>query len=152
MRIAIGSDHAGIELRGVVVAHLRESGHEVDDLGPHSHDSVDYPDYAKKVAGRVVTDDADRGVLVCGTGQGMAMAANKVAGIRAATLWDETSAQLSRQHNDANVFSVGERLVEGELAERMLETWLATEFEGGRHQGRVDKIDALSAVGRASSP
>jgi ribose 5-phosphate isomerase B len=143
MKIYAGSDHAGWDLKQRLIEVARRLGHEVDDLGPEVKDRVDYPDFGAKVGRAVVGDPGSVGLLCCGSGIGIAMAAGKIPGVRAATLWDETSARLSRQHNDANVFSVGERLVEGDVAEKMLEVWLGTEFEGGRHADRVAKIDAL---------
>jgi ribose 5-phosphate isomerase B len=143
MKIYAGSDHAGFTLKQTLVETAEELGHEVEDLGPPTADRVDYPDFGAKVGRAVAADPGSRGLLVCGSGIGIMMAANKVPGIRAATLWDEESAKLSRLHNDANVFSVGERLVPAERAKAMLTVWLSTEFEGGRHQGRVAKIHAI---------
>ena len=145
MKIYAGSDHAGFDLKQRLIAVAKGLGHEVEDLGPESKDRVDYPDFGAKVGRAVAADAGARGLLCCGSGIGIMMAANKIAGVRAATLWDETSAKLSRQHNDANVFSVGERLVDGDLAEAMLKVWLETEFEGGRHADRVEKISALES-------
>lgn len=145
MKIYAGSDHAGFDLKQRLVGVAKGLGHDVEDLGPDSKDRVDYPDFGAKVGRAVATDAGSRGLLCCGSGIGIMMAANKIAGIRAATLWDETSAKLSRQHNDANVFSVGERLVDGDVAEAMLKVWLETEFEGGRHADRVGKISALES-------
>jgi len=143
VRIAVGSDHAGYELKQVLADHVRAAGHEVVDCGTHSTDRVDYPDFGAAVARTVVGGDADGGICVCGSGIGIAMAANKVAGARAATVHDATSARLSREHNDANVICVGERLIGPEVAKDCVDAWLAASFEGGRHQGRVDKLDAL---------
>lgn len=143
MKIYAGSDHAGFELKQRLIEAARGWGHEVEDLGPATADRVDYPDYGAAVGRAVANDPSSRGLLVCGSGIGIMMAANKVSGIRAATLWNEESAKLSRLHNDANVFSVGERLVPGDLAEAMLKLWLETEFEGGRHTGRVAKIHTI---------
>ena len=143
MRIYAGSDHAGIELKQALVAEARRLGHEVTDLGPTSAERVDYPDFGAAVGRAVASDPGSRGVLACGSGIGIGIAANKVPGIRAATVWDEESARLSRQHNDANVFSVGARLVPAERALAMLRAWLSAEFEGGRHAARVEKIAAL---------
>jgi ribose 5-phosphate isomerase B len=143
VRIAIGSDHAGFELKESLAAHLREGGHEVVDCGTHSNERVDYPDFGAAV-GRAVRDgDAEGGLCVCGSGIGIAMAANKIAGIRAATVWDVTSAHLAREHNDANVICIGERLVGPAVAQEALDAWLGASFEGGRHAGRVAKIDAI---------
>ncbi len=143
MKLYAGSDHAGLTLKQRLIEVARRLGHEVEDLGPQTAERVDYPDFAEKVARRVAAEPDARGLLVCGSGIGIGIAANKVPGIRAAIVWDEDSARLSREHNDANVFAVGERLVPAERAERMLEVWLATPFEGGRHAQRVDKIRRL---------
>lgn len=143
MRIAVGSDHAGFHLKERLAAHLREAGHEVVDCGTHSDDRVDYPDFGAAV-GRAVRDGAvDGGLCVCGSGIGIAMAANKIDGIRAATVHDVTSARLTKQHNNANVICIGERLTGPEVAVDCVDAWLAAEFEGGRHVGRVAKLDAL---------
>ncbi|MCB0996834.1 MAG: ribose 5-phosphate isomerase B [Acidimicrobiales bacterium] len=142
-RIAAGSDHAGYRLKTELVAHLRDAGHEVTDLGTHSEDRVDYPDFGAAVGQAVAAGDADLGLCVCGSGIGIAIAANKVPGVRAATVHDVTSAHLAREHNDANVICVGERLTGPEVAKEALDAFLAASFEGGRHAGRVAKIDAL---------
>ena len=143
MRIAVGSDHAGFELKESLADHLREGGHEIVDCGTYSGDRVDYPDFGAAV-GRAVRDgNAEGGLCVCGSGIGIGMAANKIAGIRAATVWDATSAHLAREHNDANVICIGERLVGPAVAEEALDAWLGAAFEGGRHEGRVAKIDAI---------
>jgi ribose 5-phosphate isomerase B len=146
MRIAVGADHAGFHLKETVAAHLRERGHEVVDLGTHSTDSVDYPDFAAAVARDVVSGAADRGVVVCGTGQGSAMAANKVKGARAAIVSDTFSATMAMAHNDARVLCLGERVVGVGLALACVDAWLATTFEGGRHARRVDKITRIEDV------
>ena len=143
VRVAIGSDHAGFLLKARLTAELEELGHEVLDLGTHDEERVDYPDYGAAVGRAVVDGSARFGVCVCGSGIGIAIAANKVAGVRAATVWDATSARLSRQHNDANVMCVGQRLVGEEPAGDALRAFLDAEFEGGRHEGRVAKISAL---------
>ena len=145
MKIYAGSDHAGFNLKQRLIEAARGWGHEVEDLGPATPDRVDYPDFGAKVGRAVAADSGSRGLLVCGSGIGIAMAADKVPGVRASVLWSEESAKLSRQHNDANVFSVGERLIEGDLAEAMLKVWLETEFEGGRHERRVEKIKAIES-------
>ncbi|RME24887.1 MAG: ribose 5-phosphate isomerase B [Deltaproteobacteria bacterium] len=147
MRIAAGSDHAGLDLKLLLVEHLRKLGHEVEDLGTHSAESCDYPDYAAAVARAVQAGDADQGLLVCGTGVGMAIAANKLPGVRAAVVSDTFSAHATRQHNDANVLCLGQRVVGPGLALDILDAWLAARFEGGRHQRRVDKIEALARHG-----
>ncbi len=141
--IALGSDHAGFALKEKVREYLIKKGLAVEDLGPATADSVDYPDYAEKVARTVAAREASFGVLVCGTGLGVAMTANKVSGVRAATCNDTLSAYFARAHNDANVLAMGARLSDEATAQRVLDTWLSTAFEGGRHQRRVDKIDAI---------
>ena len=143
VRISIGADHAGYELKEALKRDLVAHGVAVDDVGTHSSESVDYPDFAADVAARVVSGSADRGILVCGTGIGMAMAANKVEGVRAAPAGDPTSARLAREHNDANVLALGARLTPPDLAKELVRIFLDTPFEGGRHQRRVDKISAL---------
>lgn len=143
MRIAVGSDHAGFELKERIAERLRDAGHEVVDCGTRSTDRVDYPDFGAAVGRAVAGGDADGGVCVCGSGIGIAMAANKIAGIRAGVVWDATSARLSREHNDANVICLGERLVGPQVALDAVDAWLGASFEGGRHVGRVAKLDAL---------
>lgn len=143
MRIAIGSDHAGYEQKERLKAYLENRGHDVVDLGADSAvESVDYPDYAIKVGRAVAKGDAERGVLVCGTGIGMSIAANKVPGVRAANVTDPEFARLARQHNNANVVSVSGRFVPVAVNEEIIDAFLDTEFEGGRHAGRVEKISA----------
>lgn len=142
-RIAAGSDHAGVHLKDSLVAMLRELGHEVVDLGTHGDGRVDYPDYGAAVGRAVVDGTAELGLCVCGTGIGIAMAANKIAGVRAATVHDVTSAHLARLHNDANVVCVGERLIGPEVAKDAVMAFVNGSFEGGRHQGRVAKLTAL---------
>jgi ribose 5-phosphate isomerase B len=143
MRIAVGSDHAGFPMKQSLAAHLRELGHDVLDCGTDSVERVDYPDFGAAVGRAVAGGDADGGVCVCGSGIGIAIAANKIRGVRAATVHDVTSARLSRQHNDANVICLGERLIGPEVARQALDAWLDATFEGGRHAGRVAKLDAL---------
>lgn len=141
MRIAIGSDHAGYEQKERLREHLVAAGHDVTDVGTFSGDeSVDYPDYAIAVARSVAAGDTERGVLVCGTGMGMAIAANKVDGVRAVNVTDPEFARLSRQHNDANIVAVSGRFVPVAVNEEIIDEFLATAFEGGRHAGRVGKI------------
>jgi ribose 5-phosphate isomerase B len=140
MRIALGADHAGFELKNKIRQHLLSRGWDVHDAGTNSSDSVDYPDYARTVAEEVAAHQADTGILVCGTGLGMSMAANKVPGIRAAKVNSETEAELAREHNDANVLTLGARVLEPDTALHIVDRWLATPFSGGRHQRRVDKI------------
>ena len=140
MRVALGADHAGFELKQTLRTFIEQLGHEVRDLGTDSVDSVDYPDFAKAVAELVAEGGADVGLLVCGTGLGMAIAANKVRGIRAATCSEPYSAAMARAHNDANVLTIGSRVVGQGLAEETVTRFLETGFEGGRHQGRVAKL------------
>ncbi len=146
MRLVVGSDHAGIELKAALAEHLLAAGHDVTDLGTHDASSVDYPDYGAAVGRAVVGGEADLGVAVCGSGIGIAIAANKVPGVRAATVHDATSARLAREHNDANVLCLGQRLTGVQVALDAVDAWLAAGFGGGRHQGRVDKISALEHV------
>ena len=143
MRIAVGSDHAGFRLKTALVEVLREWGHEVQDLGCFSEARADYTDFAIPVAQRVADGQADRGLIVCGTGVGSCIAANKVAGVRAAVLSEPTSARLTRAHNDANVLCLGERVVGVEVARECLRAFVDTPFEGGRHAERLAKIAAL---------
>jgi ribose 5-phosphate isomerase B len=140
MRIAIGTDHRGFTLRAKLVELLRGLGHEVDDAGTFSPESVDYPDIAAKVAGKVSRGEAERGILVCGTGLGMCIAANKFPGVRAAPCHDDLTAELSRRHNDSNVLCLSADLLGEKLIDRMIEIWLAAPFDGGRHSRRVQKI------------
>jgi ribose 5-phosphate isomerase B len=143
MRIALGADHAGVHLKADIKKFLDERGVSYTDFGTNTTDSVDYPDFAETVARAVADGSHDRGLLFCGSGIGMAMAANKVPGIRAAAVVDDESTRLSRDHNDANVLAVGERLTSADTARRLVATFLDTPFGGGRHQKRVDKISAL---------
>jgi ribose 5-phosphate isomerase B len=143
MRIAVGTDHRGFEIRAKVVELLKQLGHEVTDVGTFSSDSVDYPDIAADVAHKVSRHEVDRGVLVCGTGLGMCIAANKVRGVRAAPCHDDITAEMSRRHNDSNVLCLSADLLGERLIDRMIEIWLTTPFEGGRHARRIDKISEL---------
>lgn len=147
MRIAIGADHAGYDLKQELVAFLRELGHEVEDVGTHDRESCDYPDFAREVALRVARGAADRGILICGTGIGMAIAANKVPGVRAAVCHEPLSARLTRLDNDSNVLCLGGRLVGPVMAREVVRVWLETEFAGGRHARRVAKIRELEERG-----
>jgi ribose 5-phosphate isomerase B len=140
-RIPIASDHAGYEMKEKLAGVLRDLGYEVDDLGTHSPASTDYPDYAHPLAEQVETGKARRGVLLCGTGNGMAFAANRHAGVRAALAWSPDIARLSREHNDANVLVLPARFLSEEDGVQILRTWLDTPFEGGRHERRVAKIE-----------
>jgi len=143
MKVAIGADHAGYELKEQLLRMLREDGVEVEDVGTFSADSVDYPDFAAAVGRKVASGEAERGILVCGTGIGVAIAANKLDGVRAASCHDHFTARMARAHNDANVVTVGARVVGVGVAEEIVRTFLDTPFEGGRHGRRVDKIRAL---------
>ena len=146
MRIAVGSDHAGFAMKESLAQDLRELGHDVVDCGTYSTERVDYPDFGAAVGRAVASGGAEGGVCVCGSGIGIGMAANKIAGVRAATVWDATSARLAREHNNANVICIGERLVGSEVAAAALQAWLDADFEGGRHVARVKKIDNLGGV------
>ncbi len=140
MKIAIGADHAGFELKEKIKQRLVQQGIEVRDEGTVSNESVDYPDFARKVGEEVAARQVDYGVLVCGSGIGMSIAANKVPGVRAANVTTEYEAQMSREHNDANVLAVGARILKDDEAFAIVDKWLHTPFAGGRHQRRVDKI------------
>lgn len=148
MRIALGADHAGVVLKERIKQHLDARGITYTDFGTNTTDSVDYPDFATAVGREVASGAFDRGVLLCGTGIGMAIAANKVPGVRAAPIVDETSAVLCREHNNANVLALGARVTSEDLAVRLLDIFLDTPFAGGRHQRRLDKIAALDQVPR----
>ena len=150
MKIALGADHAGFELKEKIKQHLSGKDLEVQDEGTNSTESVDYPDFAEKVAHDVAGSRADLGILVCGSGIGMAISANKVPGIRAANVTSEYEAQMCREHNDANVLALGARIVKEEDAYRIVDKWLATSFAGGRHQRRVDKIAGIEREGLSS--
>jgi len=152
MKISLGADHAGYQLKEKIKQWLAQQGIEVTDHGANSLDSVDYPDYARDVAHDVAGKRADWGILVCGSGIGMAMAANKVPGVRAANVTSEVEAQLSREHNDANVLAIGARILDDAAAFKIVDTWLHTGFAGGRHQGRVDKITALEREEMPAKP
>ena len=147
MRIAIGADHAGFLLKEHAKRTLQRLGHDVDDQGTHSEDAVDYPRICINVAREVASGRADRGIVLGGSGQGEQIAANKVAGVRAALCNDLYTARLSRQHNDANVLSMGGRIVAFGLADEILTLWIDTPFEGGRHQRRIDQISAAERHG-----
>jgi ribose 5-phosphate isomerase B len=148
MKIAVGSDHAGFALKAALLSELCARDAEVTDCGPAEPVSCDYPDYGAKVAAMVSEGRADRGVLICGTGQGMCMTANRFPGVRAALVYDEFTARITRQHNDANVICLGGRVLAEPEALRLLGLWLETPFEGGRHQRRVEKIDSVGPFGR----
>ena len=143
MRIAIGSDHRGFDAKRRLVPMLRQLGHDVSDLGPDGNDSVDYPDYAYQVAKAVSDGRVERGILICGTGIGMCIAANKVKGVRAAPCHDSITVEMSRRHNDSNVLCLSADLLGDELIGRIVRLWLETDFEAGRHARRVDKIKRI---------
>ena len=145
MRIALGSDHAGFEAKRALLSSLEQAGHQVRDLGPAGTDSVDYPDYAEAVSREVADGEAERGILICGTGIGMCIGANKIAGIRAAKCNDPEEARLSREHNDANVLCLGARVIDATVLTETALAFLGTDFAGGRHARRVAKLDALAA-------
>ena len=141
MKVAIGSDHAGYDVKQEVLKKLSCEGYDVKDFGTHSHDSVDYPDIAHSVAEAVACGECDRGILLCGTGIGMSIAANKVRGVRAALCHDDFTAKMAREHNDANVLTVGTRTTATYGIRRMVDIFLSAEFAGGRHANRVSKIE-----------
>ncbi|NQU23636.1 MAG: ribose 5-phosphate isomerase B [Candidatus Nealsonbacteria bacterium] len=148
MRISVGSDHRGFAIRSKVVELLKRLGHEVEDVGTFTPDAVDYPDIASLVAPKVSRGEIDRGILVCGTGLGMCIAANKFSGVRAAPCHDDLTAEMSRRHNDSNVLCLSADLLGERLIDRMIELWLSTPFEGGRHARRVAKISELEQEGK----
>ena len=141
MKIAIASDHAGFKYKERISRHLVRAGHEVVDFGTTSTESVDYPDFIHPAAAAVASGQCERGIVLGGSGNGEAMAANRHPGVRCALCWNEESARLARQHNDANMISLGERLIPEDLAIRIVDIWLATPFEGGRHGPRIRKLD-----------
>ncbi|HJD02015.1 MAG TPA: ribose 5-phosphate isomerase B [Candidatus Mediterraneibacter excrementavium] len=143
MKIGIGNDHSALELKAEIIGFLKEKGHEVIDYGTNSTESCDYPVYGEKVARAVVSGEVEQGILICGTGLGISLAANKVRGIRAAVCSEPYTARMARQHNNCNILAFGARVVGAELAKMIVDTWLSTEFEGGRHQRRVDMIMAI---------
>lgn len=147
MRIAIGSDHRGYGIKQKVIELLKRLKHDVIDVGTGSTESVDYPDVASIVAGQVSSREVERGILICGTGIGMAIAANKFPGVRAAPCHDDLSAEMSRRHNDLNVLCLSADMLGEKLIDRMVDIWLRTEFEGGRHARRVEKILKLEGPG-----
>lgn len=145
MRIGIASDHAGVDLKRTIIERLNDRGHQVTDYGPVDANPVDYPDKAEELCRHLLAGDHDQGILICGTGIGMSMAANKIAGIRAALCRDEFSARAARQHNDANVLVLGSRVTGTELAWAIMEHFIAAQFDGGRHARRVAKLCDLEA-------
>jgi ribose 5-phosphate isomerase B len=142
MKIAIGSDHAGFQYKAQIIAFLQKLGHEVRDLGTDSDAPVDYPLFIRPVAEAVARGESERGIVLGGSGNGEAIVANRVKGVRCALCWNVESARLGRQHNNANVISLGQRMMPVETALEIVQTWLDTPFEGGRHQRRIDEIDA----------
>ena len=143
MRIAVGSDHRGVEMRGKLVELLVRLGQEVVDLGSHGDEAVDYPDIAAEVGRKVSKGDVDRGILICGSGLGMCIAANKIRGVRAAPCYDDVTAELSRRHNDLNVLCLSGDMLGDRLVDRLVEIWLNTPFDGGRHARRLAKISEM---------
>ena len=143
MKIALGSDHAGFELKEMVKGYIKELGLDFEDVGTHSPESVDYPDFAEKVGVHIRDGKAERGILMCGTGIGVCIAANKIQGVRAAVVCDPEMARLSRLHNDANVLCLAGRFMDIGLAKNLVKVWLETPFDGGRHQRRIEKIAQL---------
>ncbi|PQL19270.1 ribose 5-phosphate isomerase B [Veillonella denticariosi JCM 15641] len=143
MKVAVGCDHGGLHLKEEIKELLSDLGHDVKDFGTYTSESCDYPDIAVPVANAVVSGEMDRGILICGTGIGIGIAANKIKGVRAALCHDSFSAKYSRAHNDANILTMGERVIGPGLAKDIVIIWMATDFEGGRHERRVEKIKAL---------
>lgn len=143
MRIAVGSDHAGFGDKQLIINHLQQQGHDCVDFGTHSDAPVDYPDFIVPVARAVAAGEFERGIVLGGSGNGEAIAANKVRGIRCALCWNDATAELSRRHNDANMLSIGQRMISAEQALSIVDVWLATPFDGGRHTPRVRKVDAI---------
>jgi len=141
MKIALGTDHAGFEYKEAIRKHLQTLGHEVQDFGTFSNESVDYPLFIRPAAESVADGLCDIGIVLGGSGNGEAMAANKVKGVRCALCWSEETAKLAKEHNDANVLSIGQRQISEELALKIVDTWLNTEFEGGRHTRRIEMLD-----------
>lgn len=144
MKIALASDHAGFEYKQQIFQLLTEAGHEVRDFGTDSNESVDYPDFIRPAAEAIAAGECDRGIVLGGSGNGEAIAANRVSGVRCVLCWNVETAKLGRQHNNANCLSIGQRMLPWELVEQIIQTWLETPFEGGRHQRRIDKLDQHS--------
>ena len=140
MKIGIGNDHSALELKAEIIGFLKEKGYEIVDFGTNSTESCDYPIYGEKGARAVAAGEVEKGILICGTGPGISLAANKVEGIRAVVCSEPFTAKMSRAHNNCNILALGARVVGAELAKMIVDTWLSTEFEGGRHQRRVDMI------------
>jgi ribose 5-phosphate isomerase B len=142
MKLALASDHAGFRYKTLIAAHLTVQGHELSDFGTSSVEPVDYPDFIRLAAAAVASGRCERGIVLGGSGNGEAMAANRLRGVRCALCWNEESARLARAHNDANMISLGERMLPEDLALRIIDTWLGTPFDGGRHAARIAKLDA----------
>ncbi|MEI6035303.1 MAG: ribose-5-phosphate isomerase [Verrucomicrobiae bacterium] len=147
MKISIGSDHAGFAYKEQIIAHLKAAGHEVLDCGTHSSASTDYPLFIIPAAESVANGEADRGIVLGGSGNGEAIAANKVRGIRCALCWNDETAELSRRHNNSNVLSIGERMISIETARQIVDIWLKTPFDGGRHARRIKELDCYESAG-----
>ncbi|MBM7689042.1 ribose 5-phosphate isomerase B [Enterococcus ureilyticus] len=145
MKLAIGSDHVGFELKPIIIDYVKELGHEIEDFGPNSSERTDYPQYGKKVAEEVASGNFDGGILICGTGVGISIAANKVKGIRAVVCSEPYSAKLSKEHNNTNIVAFGSRVVGSELAKMIVKEWLDATFEGGRHAKRVEMIQQIES-------
>lgn len=143
MKVGVASDHRGVRAKGQVLLQLQELGHEAIDYGPAGEESCDYPDFAQKVASAISKGELQRGILICGTGMGMCIVANKFPGVRAASCHDDVTAEMSRRHNDANIMCLSADLIGDRLLGRIVDIWIRTEFEGGRHQRRLDKIQAI---------
>jgi len=143
MKISIGSDHAGYDVKQEITDFLLNKGYDIDDIGCHSNDSVDYPEFGHQVGKNIVSGVSDKGIVVCGSGIGISIAANKIEGIRAALCFTKEHAKMSRLHNDSNVLAVGARMNGGDNILDIVDIWLNTDFEGGRHQKRIDKIENL---------
>ncbi len=143
MKIAIGTDHAGFKYKQKIVKFLSSHGHDVKDFGTFDELSCDYPDFIFPVATAVSSGEYERGIVLGGSGNGEAIAANKVSGIRCAVCWNVLSAEMSRRHNDANILSLGQRMIDEDMLDKIVQTWLETPFEGGRHQRRIEKIDNM---------
>ncbi len=143
-KIAVGSDHAGFGLKETIIKYLKDKGYQAQDFGTHSAESTDYPEYAEAVCRAVLSGESDMGVLICGTGLGISIAANRFRGIRAALCHDAFTAKMSRKHNNANIIAMGAGVIGTETAKDMLDVWLAAEFEGGRHERRINKIENMN--------
>ena len=151
-KIAIASDHGGFDLKENVIAHLMNDGWKIDDLGPSNEDSVDYPDYGIKLAEIIAKKKVERGIVICGTGVGMSIVVNRFSGIRGTLCSDIYTAKMCRQHNDSNILIMGGRVIGKGLALEIVDTWLNTAFEGGRHQRRLDKINEIDTYLKSKSP